>query len=85
MEPTPVLTEELKRHLAESRAANEYRSQQVRRCLDDGKGDDDNDDDGNGDVDDDDDHRQELRQEEAKRHQGEQDEMGPIRIRWRFY
>ena len=30
MEPTPVLTEELKRHLAETRAANEYRSQQVR-------------------------------------------------------
>ena len=57
------------------------------RSLDDGKGDDDNDGDGNGDVDDDDDddHRQELRQEEAKRHQGEQDEMGPIRIRWKFY
>merc|ERR550532_2908957 len=51
MEPTPVLTKELKRHLAETRAANDYRSQQ------------------------------ELRQEEAKRHQGEQDEMGPIRIR----
>jgi len=51
MEPTPVLTEELKRHLAETRAANDYRSQQ------------------------------EVRQEEAKRHQGEQDEMGPIRIR----
>ena len=75
-----MLTEELKRHLAESRAANEYRSQQVGRCLDDGKGDDDNDGDGDGD-DDDDDHLQELRQEEAKRHQGEQDEMGPIRIR----
>ena len=52
-----MLTEELKRHLAESRAANEYRSQQVGRSLDDGKGDDDNDGDGNGDVDDDDDHR----------------------------
>ena len=33
MEPTPVLTEELKRHLAETRAANDYRSQQVRRIM----------------------------------------------------
>ena len=33
MEPTPVLTEELKRHLAETRAANEYRSQQVRQMY----------------------------------------------------
>ena len=33
MDQTPVLTEELKRHLAESRAANEYRSQQVKTEL----------------------------------------------------
>ena len=33
MDQTPVLTEELKRHLAESRVANEYRSQQVQTEL----------------------------------------------------